>query len=499
MMHGFYKFSATSAMDEDSGIAVGSAVLDAKAVAKATRVAVTEKANGKAGVVTLFRLRGQVCLFAGSKAFHLVVPLDTAAEALEAQKASGVARTICDTFLAQWEGMTPAQRAVLQAALLGGQPDLLPLPDAPPDPELTPEQRAAPHGRTLCGELLDGKHLVPLPGGADAPPTLVWFGLLNNRGCLPKEETLCADVVAFSEWCRHLGLPCVEVRVLTPSEYRRQHSTLRGGRNSEGWVLHWQTGSPDAAAPAAGTGELSDIPALPQSHGFLTVGVEKHKTLWYIIIRSLREYLKSKDSRGADREAVWRKRLKKRNTQVLKMPGGMLWLWYEITIQFIRWFTASSLEPGELFFGEESTGMGNVWASFIVDFRRRRAASAAEAEAAATGAEEGAFGEYKSWEQRLFPVTDDFKAPEEEVERRGLQAKSFEQIMHKASQVETAKRRVKEAAEAAAAAAEAAASPAPAAPDAPPPSGATLAEGAGADSGAGTGAAADPEVPPTVA
>lgn len=66
VVQGFYKFSSRSSVDEDSSVAV-THLLAPEKLDGADRCVVTEKANGKAAVVTMVTVNGQVCLVGGSK------------------------------------------------------------------------------------------------------------------------------------------------------------------------------------------------------------------------------------------------------------------------------------------------------------------------------------------------------------------------------------------------------------------------------------------------
>lgn len=55
-MHGYYKFSSKSSVDEDSDVAVVE-LLEEDKIKSAERVILTEKANGKSCVMTMLRVQ----------------------------------------------------------------------------------------------------------------------------------------------------------------------------------------------------------------------------------------------------------------------------------------------------------------------------------------------------------------------------------------------------------------------------------------------------------
>ena len=60
-------------------------------------------------------------------------------------------------------------------------------------------------------------------------------------------------------------------------------------------------------------------------------------------------------------------RLTKRNNAYMKLPDGLLALWYDVTTRFGRWAVAKGVTKTAIMSGfkPENRGMGNVWAEFL--------------------------------------------------------------------------------------------------------------------------------------
>ncbi|MES1922891.1 hypothetical protein MHBO_004422, partial [Bonamia ostreae] len=81
IMHGYYKFGGSS-KDEDTNVNTLS-ILRQAPISETERVVITEKANGKAAVMTMFRFEGQLFMFGGSKGDHYVTPVSAGMEFMQ--------------------------------------------------------------------------------------------------------------------------------------------------------------------------------------------------------------------------------------------------------------------------------------------------------------------------------------------------------------------------------------------------------------------------------
>ena len=229
------------------------------------------------------------------------------------------------------------------------------------------------YGQTLCGELLDGKHLVPLEGGEGAKVSVQWFGTVDNWGHLPESVSLCDDFTEFVTFLDSVRLPRVPFTVYTPEELEATREKLRMGEFKEGFVIHWQKRDPSTGRyvavwrPCHGDRCTLFSPHVLLVRRYTTLGVEKFKQWWYVILRCQREFLCGKTGMTEGWAERWQNRLRKRNSQYMKLPGALLAMWYQVTLAFGRWairneVTRTAIMPGFL---EANRGMGNVWAQFL--------------------------------------------------------------------------------------------------------------------------------------
>lgn len=143
--------------------------------------------------------------------------------------------------------------------------------------------------------------------------------------------------------------------IMKPEELEAFRPKLRVGELKEGYVLHWQVlqaaclpqprlyprrtlkALTDSTAPTTAT------QARNAAGEFVTVGVEKFKLWWYVILRALREYCSNHKGLDEGWETRWADRLRKRNRDYMKLPTGFLAMWYTATAQFIAWFLDRTL------------------------------------------------------------------------------------------------------------------------------------------------------------
>lgn len=147
-------------------------------------------------------------------------------------------------------------------------------------------------------------------------------------------------------------------------------------------------------ALTASTAPVTTTQARNAAGEFVTVGVEKFKLWWYVILRALREYCSNHKGLDEGWETRWADRLRKRNRDYMKLPTGFLAMWYTATAQFIAWFLDRKLpkqvsepscgwvlgcatQPLEFLLcavvvvcqvigiGASGRGMGNVFAQFL--------------------------------------------------------------------------------------------------------------------------------------
>ncbi|MES1922572.1 hypothetical protein MHBO_004086 [Bonamia ostreae] len=191
--------------------------------------------------------------------------------------------------------------------------------------------------------------MVPLPLNSEGLPVndnLRMFGLVKNRGAIKRGTTLCEDVSETLNWFASIGLPHTPFHVKKYDEFKAIKGMLK-----EGFVLHYQIKS--------GRG------------GYVTIGVEKHKIWWYIVLRLLREFMRHRRNVFSRRwsENLWT-RLEDRNKSYMDMSAGMLRKWYKLLCKFVRWFFDRKYEKHMNLIGFESgsLGMGTMWREFLFDY-----------------------------------------------------------------------------------------------------------------------------------
>jgi hypothetical protein len=323
-MHGFYKFSSSDPNNEDEDIACH--LIDPEQQKQADLVAVTEKANGKSAVITAFQYQGQTYLFGGSKSKHRVARLSDAVgdikavEALElGPHANQLVTDIFTYFIQQFATLSPDQKNKLIDMMLV---------------------------QSLCGEYNDYKHIVSNQMGK-LKPSIQWFGISQNLGTIANSASLNGNFLANLEVIKAFGLPTIAYQIYPRADYLNQITSLKTRCDSEGYVVHWI-----------------------RSQDNTTVGVEKLKTWWYVILRMLREIIRGSAKSGNLRdvyEIKIQKTILKRNQDFMNLPDGFILIWSQLCCEFCKWFLKKGYNFNVIDFNENSQGMGNTWQEFLAE------------------------------------------------------------------------------------------------------------------------------------
>ena len=310
--HGFYKFSSIDSVDEDSEIACRN-LIQPEHLSEVDQVIITEKANGKSQLVSGVMVRGERFLVGGSKNRHRVVSLDRFPDSIKMldQYDQDLVIPMFQAFYRQWESLDTTKQSQLFEKLLT---------------------------HSLCGEFLDGKHMVALET-PESTPTVVWFGLVENKGRISDLETLGIPMLECIQFCRGVDLPTVNCREMTLQQYHnwKQNSQSRSGQNTEGSVIHF----------------LRDGNV---------VAMEKYKSSWYVVIRMLRQIiLACRDDRlSIDYRSKIHDRLQKRN-EFLHLSQEEFQYWFQECCGFSAWFRDMGYHPKTVGIQSDSIGMGNMW------------------------------------------------------------------------------------------------------------------------------------------
>ena len=311
VMHGMYKFGARNTQDEDDGI-LTVAFLTPENMSRAKYALITRKDNGKAGIVSAFRYCDLVFIVGGSKTQHFCVCMSSIDEDMAAvKKACGSITLSYDILAAFINQLKKTRQDELFDFLCSGY--------------------------SLCGEFNDGMHMIPLEKGVDKH--INWFGIVKNVGEISEGSAICYNHDETVAMLTGFGLPLVPSEKLTIEEFDAKKASLRWKPDDEGSVIHWLTSEME------------------------TVGMEKYKTWWYVLIRVVREFMKSRQFNQNWKSNLAQKLLT-RNTDYMKLPDGVLFLWFELFVKFISWFLEKKYQPAVLGFVGTGRGMGNVWSEF---------------------------------------------------------------------------------------------------------------------------------------
>ena len=332
-IHGIPKFGGLNdAIDEDNDDDSQLGLTMFDMMSKGViRVLMTTKDNGKFCLISAFVCLGKTYIVIGSKNVHTPIPLNDLATA----ELNGLADQIRKAFLEQYDPVKHGE--VIQ--------------------RLT-------EGYSLIGEFNNGKHMIPLDGGK---PYIRFFGISDSNADLT--GNLAGNITTSLDYLQRHGFSVVENTNISMEEYVQQQDGRVG--HGEGRVDYFLT-----------------------KEGRV-VGIAKHKKIWYILIRMLRQIIMKGEPH------MYEQRIKTtliaRNS-FLHLPEGYLQIWYDLLCHFARWFHKKGYEPKTVGIQDTSKGMGNIWKEFLIENP---------------------------------DVTDDFAPPLEEMKKRGIPHGTTFKIQHK--------------------------------------------------------------------
>lgn len=242
------------------------------------RTTFQEKVNGKMLAFTLFEHEGSPWIFGGSKNMHVPHKLGDSIEGTNLH--DEILRQIC---------------SVLKTTSV----DVRPL-----------------YGKTICGEYVDGRHIVYVP-----EPYVVFFDPTLPKE-LPKPRELAEAVDGF------------------PSPEALQAG--RGIEGIEGEVINYTN---------TVTGQVHR---------------QKHKTAWYIILRCWRELIVSKKNSDCSAELLSNLLIRKhrdRNNQFIHRPEEEMRRWDQLAREFASWLVESRYRFEDVGFSSP-IGMAEIWHNF---------------------------------------------------------------------------------------------------------------------------------------
>ena len=314
ILRGFYKFTGLTEGDEDDSKPCGSLV-PPNLTSLYTKVLRIEKLNGKCSGVRLFQVDDVWWIVGGSKGVHRCVRLEHFEEDLDAldKKTSPLIYQILRSFYREYMSTTPEKQQLIK-------------------------KRLGEEEYSLCGELEDGQHMEPHEG----EPTVRWFGLANSSERFSEETSLTGHILENLQEIEGWGFSVPQYQLMSKEEHLELSKTERFQRGKEGWVKHY----------------------LNDNHE--TVFVEKVKTVWYVLIRMLREAVKGSDNILSNAPGKIKSRLRDRNS-FLKLPETMLVVWYRLMVKFVKWFVEKGYTKSVIGFTNEARGMGNVWQEFLME------------------------------------------------------------------------------------------------------------------------------------
>ena len=299
---GFFKFSALSSIDEDDE--VNCDFMDKTEIKNCDQVLVTEKANGKLFLLSAFELNGENYFVGGSKNNHVVVPVDNA----ESYKGLNEHFSLVRDMFSVWLNVFFSLQSEQQAGILNKLKN-----------------------NTFSGEFEDGKHMIPVD-----QKQIRWFGMMENA----ETEFVNTDIIKCLEWFTSQNLLTISYVLKPGPDFWENYNDGRLQRNSEGYVRHF----------------LKDNNS---------IGIEKFKTYWYIVIRMLRQIILRTHSSIQAKEQV-HLTLIKRN-QLLQFNRAQFNFAKGFCGEFVDWFYNNGFDRKEVGHDETCSGMGNVWKRFITE------------------------------------------------------------------------------------------------------------------------------------
>ncbi|XP_063840019.1 uncharacterized protein LOC135088878 isoform X2 [Scylla paramamosain] len=277
---------------------------------EATKVVCMDKLNGEAAHISCRYIDDQFYLIVGSKNVHMLIRGTNDIDLYEGSRyeyAKAIARTVCNTLtsLDAWK------RHLLLSFLH--------------------------HTRcTLVGEILQVKnqHIVNL-SHLTKPEVVIISLTPTYTGCQGK-SLLSMPPHRLLDLCHALGLHTASYTIISVAQAMDQKEHVRKKKDSEGEVFYYLDKNED------------------------TIGLVKVKTVWYVILRALREKAvysftaaKKKSSRWDISDCI--KSTHKRFTEIqkwLKFSDKYLQSWQNLAGNFLHWLNdeikTSKEEPGKI-------------------------------------------------------------------------------------------------------------------------------------------------------
>jgi hypothetical protein len=333
VVRGMPKFSAANADEEDDAVNAPTLLVEK---AKATKLIMTEKANGKAFVVTAVKNEnlGKNYWFGGSKNVHRLFEVGKKIDP------NPSAQLVVDMFECFFESIKSS----------GSETKLF--------------DHLLKNKLTICGEYVDGKHIVYVEN-----PYIRWFGFTSSD---IKSENLCLAIAPSLSLIKTLNLTPVNWTEKDIVEYKDKIADFRVGTNKEGWVLHWLNNENE------------------------TIAMEKVKTIWYVVIRALRQIMMKNIHYSQAVITKIREVLFARNNSFMHLPLYELKIWFDMCCSFVQWFVKTGMSADIVNFIEKQkfhnkdaaaeslnqnksrekekeadnkvkSGMGYVWTLFLAD------------------------------------------------------------------------------------------------------------------------------------
>ena len=291
------------------------------APANATNVVVMEKVNGEAAHVSVRLLGTKFLIFCGSKNVHLLVTQRQHLLKYKGQRYS-YACLIGEAFFDLLEGINESQRVRLLSFL-------------------------AHTGFTAIFELLQpqNQHIVNL---SHLPVPILKFITwvpcdMGGKNCICSlPPSIAIDLASY------LCLPTANYSLIEIAELPRELAAVRSSTQCEGVVLYFLNGNQEV------------------------IGLIKFKSIWYILLRAVREILKfqisqvnKKRAKYAEAKANGSELIGKRFYRInkcLKLSKESFLSWQDICIQFFKW-VMDLLKSGKTI--QISNKFPNVWDNFL--------------------------------------------------------------------------------------------------------------------------------------
>ncbi|KAH3723174.1 hypothetical protein Pelo_18122 [Pelomyxa schiedti] len=351
-LKGMQKFTGLNVSEEDDSTGpnqqTSNQMCDRNKIKAATHFLVTNKANGKAAVISAFysepcpseeqlsdsvstlpqaKRGGSLFFILGSKNVHVVVKADKL-------------HTL-ETEIPEKLSLVRGIASVIKSHLL----------QVNKDPEKWQNLIDLLIENTLCGEYEDGEHIVPREG----PPDISWFAVV------PKQGSCSLDRYSVFSHLRNLGLPTVQFSLYPMPELQQQLVKLRTTPHIEGAVIDFLCSSPATCGTT------------PISNSYKLLEIVKFKSVWYVLTRSVRELLKNLFSPHRMAFSTYSKEqiveevmsrisqtLAVRSTDFLHLSNETLDSYNALYHKFVTWFVDKGLTGYDL-----TNGMARHWSNFL--------------------------------------------------------------------------------------------------------------------------------------